>query len=139
MSPSKSKQKIGAEKSHQQAIKPRLMYNQPELRVLVFKILESEYVFDVSRIQEIIQPKELAHLDGIPGYVEGLLKRRGHIVPVVDLRKRLDLEIAPHRRKLRYCGAAFFRFGWIFSRCSTRIAQCANIRFRNPISVDRWD
>ncbi len=96
MSPSKSKQKIGAEKSHQQAIKPRLMYNQPELRVLVFKILESEYVFDVSRIQEIIQPKELAHLDGIPGYVEGLLKRRGHIVPVVDLRKRLDLEIAPH-------------------------------------------
>jgi purine-binding chemotaxis protein CheW len=69
-------------------------YTQPNLRVIVFKIAEHEYVIDVSLVQEIIRITDLAHVDGMPDYVEGVVKRRGRIVPIIDLRKRLELKIS---------------------------------------------
>jgi purine-binding chemotaxis protein CheW len=62
-----------------------------------------EYVVDVALVQEIIRPTDLSidlntglmHVDGAPEYVEGVVKRRGRIVPVVDLRKHLGLKVSP--------------------------------------------
>ncbi len=73
----------------------RRKYAQPDLRVLVFKMAGHEYVVDVALVQEIVQPTDLIHMDGVPGYIEGLIKRRGHVVPIVDLRKRLSLGVSP--------------------------------------------
>jgi purine-binding chemotaxis protein CheW len=81
----------------------RQKYAQPDLRVVVFKMAEHEYVVDVALVQEIIRPTDpsidlrtgLMHVDGVPEYVEGVVKRRGRIVPVVDLRKHLGLKVSP--------------------------------------------
>jgi purine-binding chemotaxis protein CheW len=70
---------------------PRRGFDVPELRVLVFEMDGQEYAADVRQVREIIRPMGLARLAGAPEYVAGLIKRRGHIVPVVDLRKRLGL------------------------------------------------
>lgn len=69
--------------------------SQAELRVVAFKIAGHEYAIDVGKVQEIIRPTGLAHVDGAPEYVEGVVKRRGRIVPIVDLRKRLGLALSP--------------------------------------------
>ena len=73
----------------------RQKYAQPDLRVVVFKMAEHEYVVDVALVQEIIRPTDLMHVDGVPEYVEGVVKRRGRIVPIVDLRKHLGLKVSP--------------------------------------------
>lgn len=73
----------------------RRKYTQPDLRVMVFKMAEHEYVVDAALVQEIIRPTTLAHMGGAPEYVEGVVKRRGRIVPIVDLRKRLGLRVDP--------------------------------------------
>ncbi len=73
----------------------RQKYTHPDLRVVVFKMAEHEYVVDVALVQEIIRPTDLMHVDGVPEYVEGVVKRRGRIVPVVDLRKHLGLDVSP--------------------------------------------
>jgi len=49
----------------------------------------------LAQVEEIIRPTDLIRMDGTPESVEGLVKRRGRIVPVVDLRKRLGLPVSP--------------------------------------------
>lgn len=66
-------------------------YTTPDLRVVIFKVAAHEYAVDAALVQEVIRVDDLAHMDGMPDYVEGIVKRRGRIVPVVDLKKRLGL------------------------------------------------
>ena len=70
-------------------------YAQPDLRVVVFEMAGHEYVVDVALVQEIIRPTDLMRMDGVPEYVEGVVRRRGRIVPIVDLRKHLGLDVSP--------------------------------------------
>lgn len=69
----------------------RRKYAQPELRVVVFHLAGHEHVVDAAQVHEIIRPTNLIRMGSAPHYVEGLVKRQGRIVPVVDLRKRLGL------------------------------------------------
>ena len=73
------------------------------LRVVVFQVAGHEYVVDVALVQEIVRLADLStgrearliHVDGAPEYVEGVIKLRGRIVPVVDMRKHLGVKGCP--------------------------------------------
>lgn len=73
----------------------RHKYTQAKLRVVVFKVAGQEYVVEVSQVQEIIRLPTLKPMPGAPKLVEGVVKRRGRIVPVVDLRKLLHTPVTP--------------------------------------------
>jgi purine-binding chemotaxis protein CheW len=65
---------------------------QGQVRVVAFRLGEQEYVVDLAQVQELIrQPDELLHLDSAPAWVAGLVQRRGRLVPVIDLRRKLGL------------------------------------------------
>ncbi len=70
---------------------PRRQYKQKRLRVLAFGLADQTYVVDLALIEEIIRSTTLVTVEIASKYVEGLIKRRGRIVPVVDLRKKLGL------------------------------------------------
>lgn len=70
-------------------------YAHQQARVLVVKMAHHEYAFDIQGVQEILRPTGLIRVPGTPGYVEGVINRLGNLVPIVDLRKRLDLPISP--------------------------------------------
>ncbi len=74
---------------------PGATYTTPDLRVVIFKVAAHEYAVDATLVQEVIQINDLAHMDGMPDYVAGIVKRRGRIVPVVDIKKRLGLPPGP--------------------------------------------
>ncbi len=65
-----------------------------EFRAVVYRVESFLFATDVKQVQEIIRPSRLARLATQPGYVEGVIKRRGRLVPMVDLRKRLGLPVA---------------------------------------------
>src|SRR5688572_27075743 len=67
-----------------------------DLQVLVFKLAGQDYVIAESQVLEIIRPTDLFHLSGMPGAtrVEGIVQHRGHIVPVVDLKKQIGLALS---------------------------------------------
>lgn len=69
----------------------RRKYDHPDLRVLIFLLAGQEYVIDVNQVQEITTPTGLMPMAGLPNYIAGVIKRRKRIIPVIDLRKRLDL------------------------------------------------
>ena len=64
------------------------------LRVLVFGLAGYEHAVDASQVQRLVRPGPLGRVPEAPDFVEGVLRYRGRLVPVVDLRTRFDLPAA---------------------------------------------
>ncbi|MEC4681465.1 MAG: chemotaxis protein CheW, partial [Nitrospirota bacterium] len=56
---------------------------------LIFTLHGSRYALDAHLVREIIWLPELTTLTILPRYMAGVVNHRGHIVPVMDLGKRL--------------------------------------------------
>jgi purine-binding chemotaxis protein CheW len=71
------------------------LQTQARLRVLVFRLAGDEFVIDVAHVQEIVRPEHVVRVAGAPPWVDGVIKRRGRIVPIVNLAARVDLPPSP--------------------------------------------
>ena len=61
---------------------------------LAFHLGDEEYALDIMRISEIIKVREFTDIPRAPEFVLGIISLRGVVVPVFDLRRRLDLGIS---------------------------------------------
>jgi len=59
---------------------------------LSFRLGQEEYGVDILRVQEIRGYEQPTRIAGAPDFIRGVLNLRGVIVPIVDLRLRLNLE-----------------------------------------------
>jgi len=62
------------------------------LQLVTFRIADEEYGVDISAVREINKMVQITRLPNSPDFVEGIINLRGHVIPVIDLRKRLGLE-----------------------------------------------
>jgi purine-binding chemotaxis protein CheW len=58
---------------------------------LTFRLMNEQYALEVSQVQEVLELKEITHIPGMPTYMRGVINIRGRVVPVVDLRVKLNL------------------------------------------------
>jgi len=58
-------------------------------QILVFKVANDELGLDISCVREVLRPQEIYPLPKTPDFIEGVINLRGHIVALIDLRKRL--------------------------------------------------
>ena len=56
-----------------------------------FKLAHEEYAIDINCVQEVIRPQEITQLPQLPDFVLGVVNIRGSVVPLFDLRKKLNL------------------------------------------------
>ncbi|WP_051345840.1 chemotaxis protein CheW [Thermodesulfovibrio yellowstonii] len=67
--------------------------NEDEEQVVVFVLNREEYAVAIESVQEIVRvPEELTHIPKTPAFVEGVINLRGNVLPVIDLRKRFEIE-----------------------------------------------
>lgn len=59
-------------------------------QIVSFLLGEEEFGLDIMKVQEIILVGEITKMPQVPEYVRGMINLRGHIIPVVDLRKRFE-------------------------------------------------
>jgi len=60
-------------------------------QIVSFRLANEEYGVDIMRAQEIIMPGQITRVPEVPDYICGLINLRGHVIPIVDLRKRFGL------------------------------------------------
>lgn len=65
-------------------------------QVITFRIGDEEYGLNILQVQEIIKFIAPVTVPKAPDYVEGVINLRGKIIPIIDLRKRLNKEITPY-------------------------------------------
>ncbi|MFK5881677.1 MAG: chemotaxis protein CheW [Sulfurospirillum sp.] len=88
--------------------KQQKQVNEPEkviddvVQLVGFIIGNEEYAIPILSIQEIIKPIEYTRVPQVPDYVLGVFNLRGDVIPLIDLRKKFNLESAKHSEDTRY-------------------------------------
>ena len=72
-----------------------------ELQLVSFKIGSEEFGVDILKVQEINRMVEITRVPQAPHYVEGVINLRGKVIPIVDLRKRFNLDLKEHDKNTR--------------------------------------
>lgn len=62
------------------------------MQLVIFGLNEQQYGIDIFKVNEIVPYSKPTKLPNSPNYIEGVLNLRGHVIPVVSLKKRFNLE-----------------------------------------------
>lgn len=60
-------------------------------QIVSFRLANEEYGVDIMRVQEIILMGQITQMPEVPDFICGLINLRGHVIPIIDLRKRFHL------------------------------------------------
>lgn len=94
------------------------------VQLCVLRVGGEDYCIDLKRVEEILPVPAVTSVARAPGFLEGVVKLRGEVLPVVDVRKRL--KVAPNqapaltpsgkprnRERLLVCRIGMRRVGFI--------------------------
>lgn len=62
-----------------------------DIQIVTFFLQEQEFALDVMSVREIISMTEITKPANTPDDMEGIINLRGAVIPVMSLRKRLNL------------------------------------------------
>jgi purine-binding chemotaxis protein CheW len=72
-----------------------------EKQMVIFELGSEIYGLDISTVHEIIRMQPITRVPRTPSYVEGVINLRGKVIPVIDMRKRFNLEKAQNNKNNR--------------------------------------
>ena len=61
------------------------------IQLVTFRLQDETYGINVMQVQEVLRVSEIAPVPGAPSYVLGIVNLRGHVVTVIDTRRRFGL------------------------------------------------
>lgn len=61
-------------------------------KYVVFKLEGEEYGIDILRVKEIKEMLRITRVPKAPSFVRGVVNLRGEVIPVIDLRKKFNLQ-----------------------------------------------
>lgn len=70
------------------------MNTADDIQVVTFRVGPQEFALDISQVERILRYEKPAALPNAPDFLEGVVRYGGGAIPVVDLRKRLELAAA---------------------------------------------
>ncbi|WMJ81289.1 chemotaxis protein CheW [Clostridium sp. MB40-C1] len=66
--------------------------NNSEIKVLIFKINDQYYATDIMEVERILGYSEPTKLPDSPEFVEGVINYEGHILPIMSLVKKFNID-----------------------------------------------
>lgn len=76
----------------------RVGFAEDDNQFLTFTLGDEQYGVEILRVQEIKGYTTITPVPNVPHYVKGVINLRGTIIPVVDLRTRLDMPAAEYNK-----------------------------------------
>ncbi len=70
-------------------------------QLCTFRVGGEDYAIDIMRLREIITPLPVTPVPRAPSFVEGVIRLRGDVIPILDVRRRLGLPVTPPTRKTK--------------------------------------
>lgn len=72
-----------------------------EEQLVIFQLNDQKYALPIQETQEIIRMSNITKIPNTKHYVEGIINLRGSIVPVINLNKRLNLNVTEYGEDTR--------------------------------------
>jgi purine-binding chemotaxis protein CheW len=60
-------------------------------KIIAFKLGEEEYGLNIENVLSIERIHHITRVPNVPSFVRGVINLRGNVIPVLDLREKLDL------------------------------------------------
>ncbi len=70
-------------------------------QLVTFRVGREYYGIDILRIREVINHRNITRIPNAPRFVEGVLELRGQVIPIIDLKKRLNLDYSGQKTRDR--------------------------------------
>ncbi|MBM7614840.1 chemotaxis protein CheW [Alkaliphilus hydrothermalis] len=64
-----------------------------ERQYVIFKLEKEEYGVDIMHVKEISEFKESMKVPNSPRFIDGLVNYRGVVTPIINLRKKFNLDL----------------------------------------------
>jgi len=61
-------------------------------KYLTFNLAGEQYGLEILKVKEIIGLMEITRVPRIPDFVRGVINLRGKVIPIIDLRKKFEME-----------------------------------------------
>jgi purine-binding chemotaxis protein CheW len=61
------------------------------VRLVTFRLGKDLFAADIASVDRVLRYAAPSHVPDVPMWIEGVLEHRGSVIPVVDLRRRIDL------------------------------------------------
>lgn len=61
-------------------------------QIIAFRLSQKEFSFIMDNVLEISEPKEVISVPLAPPYLKGVFNLRGNIIPLFDLKKRMNIK-----------------------------------------------
>lgn len=74
---------------------------EDERQFVSFRVGDEEFATDIMLVQEIVRLAKVTKVPHAPSFVEGVVNLRGNVLPVIDLRRRFQLESAAYNDATR--------------------------------------
>jgi len=68
-------------------------------RYLCFALEEQSFAVPITAVREIVEMQEITPVPHMPEYLRGVVNLRGQIIPIIDLRLRLNMEFREYDRR----------------------------------------
>ncbi len=62
---------------------------------VIFKLNDESYGVPIEYVETIEKLTEITRVPNVPHYINGVMNLRGEVIPVIDLRKRFQLDHVP--------------------------------------------
>ena len=60
-------------------------------KYLTITLEQEQFALDINRVSEVLDVTSITKVPGMPDFVLGVIDLRGQVVPVIDLRKKLEM------------------------------------------------
>ena len=68
-----------------------------DVQLVGFRVGSEYYAVNILPVVQIISPREPVKVAQAPPFVEGVIRLRSLVIPIVDLRRRFDVEVSEQR------------------------------------------
>lgn len=85
------------------------MAQQEDIQVVIITMASEEYALPITRVKDINRILPITKMPHMPSFMEGVANLRGEIIPIVDLRARFNLPVAPETEESRIVIVEFKR------------------------------
>ena len=74
---------------------------EAEIQFVIFKLGSEEYGIPITQVREINRLTAPTKIPKSPPFIEGVINLRGQIIPILDMKKRFDLELTQYTDSAR--------------------------------------
>lgn len=79
------------DKGHRGKLSEKMDFVKPPSSIVLFALDEPRYALDLSVVERVVPAVEITPLPKAPEIVLGVINMQGHIIPVIDVRRRFRL------------------------------------------------